>query len=491
MEVIYNLWFHPLKHFPGPVLHRATRLASVYQLLRGTLPFDIKKLHDEYGPVVRVAYNELSFIDPQAWKDIYGFAEKNQSNAAESYLPKYDKFYLTRGETPSLISEEPERHKLLRRHLSKSFGEQAIQQKEQLVTKYVDLLMEKLGKHSQKSAERDSPEPLNIANWFNWTSFDIIGEMTFGESFGCLDSSSYHPWISIIFKHLKVGGWIRAIKYLDLDRSTLPILRSTTGVRQRLFGLIQDKLDRRIELGADHQDLMEGLLKGREELGLTMEHLHSNASMLVLAGSETTAATLTGITYLLLSNPACLDKLRTEIFSAFKSEDEICFKTTKSLPYLQACIEEGLRRYPAVAIGFPRIIPSGGWSIANHYIPEGTIVSCWHYAMNHSASNWSDPYTYSPERWLEKDNSQDRLDALQPFHLGPGNCIGRNLAYTEMRFILSRLFFNFDLKLADSDDSSNPWIENQEVYTVREKKPLPVIIKPGKKNLVTKAPLDS
>jgi cytochrome P450 len=58
-------------------------------------------------------------------------------------------------------------------------------------------------------------------------------------------------------------------------------------------------------------------------------------------------------------------------------------------------------------------------------IIQQTIVSCWHYAMNHSASNWSDPYTYSPERWLEKDNSQDRLDALQPFHLGPGNCIGR------------------------------------------------------------------
>ena len=253
------------------MLHRATRLASVYQLLRGTLPFDIKKLHDEYGPVVRVAYNELSFIDPQAWKDIYGFAEKNQSNTTESYLPKYDKFYLTRGETPSLISEGPERHKLLRRHLSKSFGEQAIQQKEQLVTKYVNLLMEKLHKQSQQSAERDSREPLNIAKWFNWTSFDIIGEMTFGESFGCLDSTSYHPWISIIFKHLKVGGWIRAIKYLDLDRSTLPVLRSTTGVRKRLFGLIQDKLDRRIELGADHQDLMEGLLKGREELVRPLE----------------------------------------------------------------------------------------------------------------------------------------------------------------------------------------------------------------------------
>jgi cytochrome P450 len=107
-----------------------------------------------------------------------------------------------------------------------------------------------------------------------------------------------------------------------------------------------------------------------------MKHLHSNASMLVLAGSETTAATLTGIMYLLLSNPACLEKLRMEILAAFKSDEEICFKTTKSLPYLQACIEEGLRRYPAVAIGFPRITPRGGWTIAKHYIPGEVSCFC-------------------------------------------------------------------------------------------------------------------
>ena len=96
--------------------------------------------------------------------------------------------------------------------------------------------------------------------------------------------------------------------------------------------------------------------------------------MLVLAGSETTAATLTGVTYLLLSNPRCRDKLRAEILGAFKSEDEIRFQTTKSLPYLQACIEEGLRRYPAVAIGFPRVVPRGGWSVASNYVPKGVSI---------------------------------------------------------------------------------------------------------------------
>jgi hypothetical protein len=55
-----------------------------------------------------------------------------------------------------------------------------------------------------------------------------------------------------------------------------------------------------------------------------------------------------------------------------------------------------------------------------------------------------------------------------------------------MRLILSRLFFNFEFKLAASDESSKPWIENQEIYTVREKKPLPVLIRRRKIDSVTK-----
>jgi len=95
-QIIYNLYFHPLRRFPGPVLHRATRIAFVRKLVRGVLPKDVLALHNRYGPVVRVAPNELSFLHPDAWRDIYGHRTGSLLGAEE--MGKYDIFYRTKGE---------------------------------------------------------------------------------------------------------------------------------------------------------------------------------------------------------------------------------------------------------------------------------------------------------------------------------------------------------------------------------------------------------
>ena len=70
-HALLNLTKHPLSCFPGPHLWACSRVPYVLSLQNGTLPIKIKALHDIYGPVVRVAPNELSFITPEAWKDIY------------------------------------------------------------------------------------------------------------------------------------------------------------------------------------------------------------------------------------------------------------------------------------------------------------------------------------------------------------------------------------------------------------------------------------
>src|SRR5699024_903351 len=78
--VIYRLNFHPLARFPGPRRCAISSLPSIYSLLRGRLGFDNKKLHDKYGPVVRVSPNELSFNSAQSWEDIYGFKTGGRKN---------------------------------------------------------------------------------------------------------------------------------------------------------------------------------------------------------------------------------------------------------------------------------------------------------------------------------------------------------------------------------------------------------------------------
>ena len=70
-------------------------------------------------------------------------------------------------------------------------------------------------------------------------------------------------------------------------------------------------------------------------------------------------------------------------------------------------------------------------------------------ACNRSPTNFHDPNTFLPERWLidEKEaeaEKGDNLAASQPFLLGPRGCIGQNLAKLEMRLILAKLAFRFD-----------------------------------------------
>jgi hypothetical protein len=69
--VIYSLSFHPLRNYPGPKSWAATRIPWATNQFSGVLYLSTHELHKKYGNVVRVAPDELSFIDPQAWKDIY------------------------------------------------------------------------------------------------------------------------------------------------------------------------------------------------------------------------------------------------------------------------------------------------------------------------------------------------------------------------------------------------------------------------------------
>lgn len=134
--------------------------------------------------------------------------------------------------------------------------------------------------------------------------------------------------------------------------------------------LTAQKLRKRVSLGGERPDLIEGFLRKRNELDMTFEKLHATTNNLIVAGSETTATLLSGVTYLLATNPDALQKLTEEIRTAFKTEEEIDVASVSSLPYMMACLEEGLRVYPPTPLGPPRWVPKGGGTIAGYFVPE-------------------------------------------------------------------------------------------------------------------------
>lgn len=164
---------------------------------------------------------------------------------------------------------------------------------------------------------------------------------------------------------------------------------------------------------------------------MPVEKIAVNASKLILAGSETTATLLSGALFLLTANQDRLAILTKEVRTCFKNDKDITLSSVSDLTYMLACLNETLRMYPPVAVGLPRMVPKGGETVAGELIPGGTIVSVWHWAINHDPQLWTDPWDFRPERFLgDPRYENDRLDAMQPFSTGPRNCIGKKYVIT-------------------------------------------------------------
>jgi cytochrome P450 len=164
---------------------------------------------------------------------------------------------------------------------------------------------------------------------------------------------------------------------------------STRKNRQRHTELTHQKLRRRIDVGSKEPDIIGRLIDKKDEFvrssqtllapnnltdvitqNFSFEMLRANAGGLTIAGSETTATLLNGVTYLLLTHPDNLQKVTDEIRSSFQSTKEITLTSVNGLTYMLACLNEALRLYPPVPIGLPRVTPVGGTAIAGTFIPQ-------------------------------------------------------------------------------------------------------------------------
>ncbi|KAI0377117.1 cytochrome P450 [Hypomontagnella monticulosa] len=467
-NIIYTLFLHPLRSYPGPILWRISSIPRVYHEYNGNLTFRIAELHKKYGSVVRITPRELAYNHPQAWKDIYG----HRTGGAPEF-PKWDEWYRTVSTFPtSVIDAEREEHSILRRQLSHGFSDKSMREQDPIIRGYVDLLIQRLHENSKNGSVA-----LNMREWYNWTTFDVIGDLGFGSSFGCLQNSSYHPWVRLITQSLKETSRFHALIHLGFKPLVDQLFKwGIMKKNKEQFALVRNKLQERMKLGVERPDLIEGLLRKKDEWQMGLEKLTFNSNILIVAGSETTATLLCGATYLLTTHPEHLARLTKEVRSAFKSEDEINLTSVGNLQFMLACLNEAFRRYPPVSNELPRSSPKGGGTVLGKHVPEGAVVSVWQWPLNHDSRFWKDPMTFAPERWMgDPAYKDDCLEAMQPFSFGPRNCIGRNLAYAEMRLILAKIVYNFDMTIADE---CRNWIYGQKSYTLWDKPDLNVYLTP-------------
>ncbi|KAF2014226.1 cytochrome P450 [Aaosphaeria arxii CBS 175.79] len=465
VKAVYRLYFHPLRNFPGPKLYAITQIPMVSHVYRGTYTDMICGLHQKYGKVVRVSPHELSFNDPRGWKDIHGHQKPGKANI----IKHPDWFVPAINDVHTIISANDEDHSRMRRIFSNAFSDKSLKLQEGLFAKYADLLI-----HKMKEVSKDPKHQIDMVRMYNYTTFDIMSDLTFGEPLYLLDNDDYIPWVKNIFESIRTGSKIGIVRYWPSVMKFVKAIAGNAAQKKRVihFDYSSKRVDRRVERGSNEPDIWNLVMNAKEGRGLTKGEMYANTTVFMIAGTETTATLLSGVTWYLLKHQDSLKKLVDEIRGAFKSDDDITIEGLQRLKYLRACLEEGLRMYPPVPIGLPCLVPAQGSEVCGEWIPGGTTVSCQQLAMYQDPKNFVEPLSFIPERWTGEDDrfDGDNKHALQPFSYGPRNCLGKNLAYHEMRIILAKILFHFDLTLEPESDS---W-RNQEVYTLWQKPALKV-----------------
>jgi cytochrome P450 len=161
------------------------------------------------------------------------------------------------------------------------------------------------------------------------------------------------------------------------------------------------------------------------------------------AGSETTALTLSGILYNIFRTPCVYTKLTAEIDAAVKagllSTPHIAYNEASKLPYLVACIKEGIRMHPITGVSFPRHAPQAGCMVGGYYIPGNTRIGVNPGVIHFDKSVFGDDAeTFRPERWIEGD--ANRMDGfIMQFGMGARTCLGKNVSLLIWRVFVWRV----------------------------------------------------
>jgi cytochrome P450 len=214
----------------------------------------------------------------------------------------------------------------------------------------------------------------------------------------------------------------------------------------------------RYRAGEKLDDFFQALMEDKNGHPNNLEwgEIVAEVSIMMNAGSATTAIAMTNVLYQLLKNRKVLNKVMEEIDNALdEDEDEaqdgvIAYDKVKHLPYLRACLDESLRLFPPTPHGLPRETPPQGINILGDYIPGGVSVAMSAFVAHRIESTFPQADTFIPERWLGEE-----AKSLQPFFLafsaGARGCIGRNISYLEQTVVLASVLRRYEFALSSPD----------------------------------------
>jgi cytochrome P450 len=300
--VVYQLYFHPLAKYPGPLLGRLTQWYDVYHAYVGDKHILFYHLHQKYGTIVRFSPNSLSINDPAALRTIYAHG----ANVQKSVF--YECFRAAPQAISTLLATEKQHHARKRRIMGQAFSDSALRGFEQYVQGHVKDLARRIDDTviSSTDATSEWSKPLDMAEWCNWLVFDIMGDLVFGRSFGTLgEKPENRRGIFLLGRAARRNYTVAAMPlllYSGLEK-VLPLLRGLYFDRCQYLAFGKKQVMERTKEGGlgqpgapstkpERRDIFSFLLHAKDPEsgeGMPMPELWMEGNTLIVAGSDTTS----------------------------------------------------------------------------------------------------------------------------------------------------------------------------------------------------------
>ncbi|TVY81920.1 Tryprostatin B 6-hydroxylase [Lachnellula suecica] len=443
----YRLYFTPIRNFSGPFGAKLSNLWFSLRLGKHDAHKKLLALHGKYGDFLRIGSSDLSIVHPEAVQAIYGLGSR---------CTKASWYDLTLPMVSMQTTRDRAIHDRRRRAWSTAFSDKALRGYEQRIQPYQDHLVSQL--------ETFGERPVNATKWFLLYSFDVMGDLAYSKSFHMLETSEEHWAIKLLIGGVDPLAWMFPTW---LFRLLVAIPLASRGW-WKFIKYSCDKLDERMEAKTDIPDVMSSLLepwKDKKPTGFDLKMLQGDSQLIIVAGSDTTAATLTCLFYELAKNPAEISKLREEILSTVGPDENIMHQQLQYLKHLNAVINETLRLHPPVGTALQRTTPREGIQIGATYIPGDITVWCPQYVIGRNENIYTKAKDFIPERWYEGSEMIKDPGSFAPFSTGTYACIGKPLALLNIRTTIARLITNFDISFAPGEDGKEVEDETKVHFT--------------------------
>lgn len=304
----------------------------------------------------------------------------------------------------------------------------------QSVNSFADLVVDASDRLLDRWADRS--EPIDLLEEMEWVTLVIIGEAMFSA-----DMDDHADEIREALRVLRD-------RFIEITDPTQPTDKDFSdpeaeAARDTLEGIVYELIEaRRGDTGA-YEDLLSMLMTAEDdETGEEMsdEQIRDEIMTFLLAGHETTAASLTWTWYLLDQYSEIHRRLHEHVSGVDLSDPAAALS---ELTYAKQCVQEAMRIYPPVPVFSREAIETD--EIDGHTIPAGADVLMSQYVVHRDPDVWDDPLAYRPERFEPGAGDDRPTYSYFPFGGGPRMCIGRQFSLMEARLILGRVVSTYRL----------------------------------------------